>query len=393
MKVVYLTARPPYPPHKGDQLIAWEQLKQLKKSDISIYLISIISSTEEEELIREKLAPYCKQIYLFKLGKVTKLLNLTKSVINLKPLQVNLFTNRKLKRNVSEILEDIQPDLIHTQTVRVAEYALEKDIPKTLDMIDALSLNMRRRAKKEKFYKKIILSFENILLKRYESKVLNVFEQTFIVSENDKKYLDNNTIVVNPNGTYMTPQYLSNYPTLKREKIILFHGNMQYYPNVEAAYTFATQIWPIFHKVYREYQFYIVGKDPVKKIKQLHGMNNVFVTGFVEDICELLCRAEIAVYPLKSGTGLQNKVVEALSCGLPVIASPLALQGIANISNQEVVTYTTVTELISSLHNLINNQELRNRLSINGKIFANNNFSWEVNCSRLVSAWKRIVKV
>lgn len=392
MRLLYLAARPPYPPHKGDQLIAWEQIKQLKKRNFRIHFISFISTSEDEELIIRKLSPYCEGIYLLNLRKMTKFLNLFKTIFNFKPLQVNMFINRKMKRSVSNLFRDIQPEIVHVQTIRVAEYFLEKDdIPKTVDMIDALSLNMIRRSKKENIYKKVILLFEHFLVKRYEHYVLNAYNQTFIVSENDKSYLKTKTIEVNPNGTYITPQYLSTYPAYNREKIILFHGNMQYYPNIEAAYNFATEVWPEIYKEHPDYQFYIVGKDPVKKIKQLHGRHNVVVTGFVEDICVILCKSLIGVYPMMSGTGMQNKVIEALSCGLPVIASPLALQGIANINDDEVIKYTTNRELKLYLKSLIKNKELRRQLSINGQRFSNINYSWEKNCEKLINTWKNIV--
>lgn len=391
MKLLYLATRPPYPPHKGDQLIAWEQIKQLKKRNFRIYFISFISPSEDEALIIRKLRPYCEEIHLLKLGKITKFFNLFKTIINFKPLQVNMFINRKMNRSVSKLFRAIQPDLVHVQTLRVAAYFLEKDIPKTVDMIDALSLNMIRRSKKEVFYKKIILLLEHSLLKRYEHQILNTYNQTFIISENDKNYLKDNTIEVNPNGTYITPKYLETYPRYNKEKIIVFHGNMQYYPNIEAAYTFATEVWPEIHDEHPDHQFYITGKDPVKKIRQLHGRRNIVVTGFVEDICEILCKSLIGVYPMKSGTGMQNKVIEALSCGLPVIASPLALQGITNINEDEVITYTTNHELKLYLKGLMKHKELRSRLSTNGQRFANANYSWETNCEKLISTWKHIV--
>ncbi|MCP3739493.1 glycosyltransferase family 4 protein [Rossellomorea sp. BNER] len=391
MKLLYLAARPPYPPHKGDQLIAWEQIKQLKKRNYRIYFISFISSSEEEELIIRKLSPYCEKIHLLKLTKRTMFTNLFKTLINFKPLQVNMYINRKMKHSVSNLFSEIQPDIAHIQTLRVAEYFMEREIPKTVDMIDALSLNMFRRSRKEKVYKKIILLLEHSLLKRYEHHVLNAYNQTFIISENDKRYLKSDTIEVNPNGTYITPQYLAKYPTYNKEKIILFHGNMQYYPNIEAAYNFATKVWPEIHEEYPDYQFYIVGKDPVKKIKQLNGRDNVVVTGFVEDICEILCKSLIGVYPMMSGTGMQNKVIEALSCGLPVIASTLALQGISDINDDEVIKYTTNEELKIHLKKLMTSKELRDRLSANGQRFLNANYSWESNCEKLVTTWKNIV--
>jgi polysaccharide biosynthesis protein PslH len=390
MKVLYFTVRPPYPPYKGDQLIAYEQIKRLKEKKVKVYLVCFIDDKKDGEVVKEKLNKYCDQIITIQINKFVKFINLFKTLINFKPLQVNLFTNRYLLSLVRKICEEINPDVIHVQTVRLAEYFMNYTKPKVIDMIDALSLNMARRAKKENILLKIVLNLESLLLKNYESKVLNSYQQTIIVSKNDKKYLNKDNIIVNPNGTFITNEYLERYRDVVKDEIIIFHGNMNYFPNVEAMLKFTKEVWPRIHEKYPTYKLYIVGKDPVKKIRELDGVNNIVVTGFVEEICEYLCKATIGVYPMYSGTGMQNKILEALACGLPIVATPLALQGIQDITEKELIKSTNNEELFYGIERLIKEKSLRERLSKNGQEFVFKNYSWDKNVDNLIKVWEKV---
>jgi polysaccharide biosynthesis protein PslH len=391
MDVMYMSPRPPYPPHKGDQLIAWEQIKQLKANGCQVYLLTFVKSKQEGEFIREKLAPYCEEVILFTIHPLQRLLQSLKTIYNFKPIQVNLFFHPKVKERVMDIYRRINPQIIHVQTARVAEYFIDTNGPKCIDMIDALSLNMERRAKTESNWLKPLFLLESQLMKRYENLIVKKFDRVMIVSESDKKYLNNSSIVVNPNGTFITKQHLSHYPDVTKEKFILFHGNMQYYPNIEAVVDFVKEVWPHIHRAYPEYRFYIVGKDPAKKVTALHGKDNVIVTGFVDDICSRLLQAQIGIYPMKSGTGMQNKIVEAMACGLPTIASPIALQGIAGRRGDELVCTGSIEGMIAAVKGLIESPELQEQYSIKGRDFVESNYSWEHNCSRLIQTWNGAV--
>ncbi|MFC0525527.1 glycosyltransferase [Pontibacillus salicampi] len=389
MKVIYMTARPPYPPHKGDQLIAWEQLKHLKVSGIQIYLLTFVKSEKERDLIYQKLSPYCKEIIVFPTSPLQQTFQSIKTLYNLKPVQVNLYYQSKIKQQVLEVCERVKPDVVHVQTARLADYFIDIDCAKCIDMIDALSLNMKRRSINEKKWLKPFFLFESHLMRRHEKAVLRSYEQTILVSENDKHYLNNSNIVVNPNGTYITKSYLANYPELHKRKTILFHGNMQYYPNVEAVVDFVKDVWPIIHQRYPDYQFHIVGKDPVKSVVDLHGKNNVVVTGFVEDICSSLMQAKIGIYPMKSGTGMQNKILESMACGLPTIASPIALQGIGGITGEEVIRTESKEEMVSALEFLIEHPDIQEKYAHKGQSFVWKNYSWSKNCTRLTHTWEK----
>lgn len=391
MKVLYITARPPYPPHRGDQLIAFEQIRNIKNINYKIFLIALIYKENEKDPVINTLGKYCEQIYFIKINKTYSYFTMLKALINMKPIQVNMYNNVKLSKEINKILKAVKPDVLHVQTIRLAKLFENSKYPKVLDMIDILSLNMYRRSLKENFIIKQVLKFESILLKKYENEMINKFNVTSIVSKNDLahsciNYKDN--IVINPNGTSIIDKIIDK-PYIKRENIILFHGNMSYFPNIEAMCTFITKVWPSIYEKYPDYKLYIVGKDPDDKINYYNGKNNIVVTGFVEDIVDYLLKAKVGIYPLNSGTGMQNKILEALACGLPSVASNYAIQGIGEISDSELLIANSKIEYIQAITNLLEDTNIREHYENRGREFIKNNYSWEKNISQLMKMWDR----
>lgn len=387
MRIIFLTPHPPYPPHRGDQLIAYEQLRNLDNLNYKIYLVSLFHKQNEEKEILENLSEHCKAIFFIKVNKINMIFSMLKTLYNFKPIQVNMYSIPSVKKQLLRIIDNINPDLIHLQTIRLSEIVINIDIPKVLDMIDILSLNMRRRAKKESIFLKIGLFYESFLLKIYENKIINKFTNISVVSENDliiSKLRPNKKIFVNPNGTSILKDQKKIHI---KEKIIIFHGNMSYYPNIEAMDYFILKIWPRVLSKYNDYKLYVVGKNPPEKIKLHNGINNICITGFVDDISEYLCKSQIGVYPLRSGTGMQNKILEALASGLPIVATDFALQGIRGVSDNQLLTANSIDEILYSIGVLIENQELRKKFENNGPLFIKDNFSWNKNVELLEKIW------
>jgi len=390
MKILYATLRPPYSTYKGDQLIAYNQIKNLGgKYDLDL-LTFINDQKEKKELIRE-LKDHCNNIFFIEL-KNNKLLNLLKTFINKKPFQVNMFFEEKIQKQIDSIINKEKPDLIHVQTIRMADYFTNYSIPKTIDMIDALSLNMKRRANNENLLKKPIFEIESRLCRNYERDIYKKFDKLFLVSQKDKDYYENNNkIIVNPNGTFITRTKLKNYSFDKEKYSLVFHGNMQYYPNIESVIYFVNEIFPILKEKYPEINFYIVGKDPVEKVKKLNEVPGVIVTGFVDDIIDVLTTKIIGVYFMKSGTGMQNKILEALACKLPSVATSLALQGIKGINKNHIKIANKKEQFIDKIINLIEDEKYRNIIAENGHEFIMENYSWESNTQKLVQVWEDVL--
>lgn len=331
MKILYLTARQPFPVTKGDQIIAYEQIKELSKRH-EIYLITFY--TNDYNLLISEMNKYCKGIYLFKDSAFKQLCAMTKTIFNFNSIQSNCYYRYSINRKIKEIYNKINPDIVHVQSFRMAKYFINEDINKSIDLIDAYSLNMLKRAEKARIIFKPLWYLEYNLLKRYEEKILQNYKYKFIVAQRDKEYLNDKSIVVNPNGTSLDNE-IKRKNGLHNEKInLIFQGNMSYYPNVQAVLFLVNELLPKLKNIYPNIKLYIVGSNPSKEILK-YKSEDIEVTGYVESMKPYLDIADISIYPIFSATGIQNKVLEAMANKIPCIISQEVSLGIPGLINKE----------------------------------------------------------
>lgn len=388
MKVAYLTANAPHSPHRGDTLIAYNQVKGLARR-AEVHLLSFVESDEEDRLLREALGPYCASIQTVRDPKWRRYPRLLRTLWNRLPLQVNLYSAASMRSRLLHLLDETPIDVVHAQTMRMAHVCRGHNVPCVVDFIDALSLNMQRRAEKEhRPWLKPLLRMEQRLAQRYEKMLLRSFQGFSVVSEQDRKWLGDERTVVMPCGTAITPAVLQAYRYIPRQQRMIFHGNMYYFPNVEGVLAIARDIWPELHRRFPDAAFYVAGHRPAPEISRLHGQDNIVVTGSVDDMVAELCAAQIGIYWLNSGTGLQNKILEALACGLPVVASPLAIQGIPGLTDDHLVIADTPEAFISAVDDLMNDPERRETLAAAGQAFITQHYSWKSNIDRLLNLWR-----
>lgn len=293
MKILYLTARQPYPVTKGDQIIAYEQIKQLSKRH-DIYLVSFYDN-DYESLIGE-MDKYCKKIYLFKDSNMKQALSMVKTIVNSNSIQANCYYRYSVNKKIKEIYNNIKPDIVHVQSFRMAEYFIKENINKSIDLIDAYSLNMLKRAEKAKIILKPLWYLEYLLLKRYEKKVLKSYKHKFIVAERDKLYLKDDSIIVNSNGTSIYDIEMRK-PKKKNTINMIFQGNMSYYPNVQAAEFLINELVPQLKNIYPNIKLSIVGSNPSKEILK-YASKDIEVTGYVKSMKPYVKKADIGIYPI-----------------------------------------------------------------------------------------------
>lgn len=387
MKVLYLTAQAPYAPHRGDALIAYNQLRHLA-GRAEVHLLSYVSSAEEADKLQKALGADCASITTVLDTGPGRYLRLLRTPFNFCPLQVNLYTCAAMRHALDKLIRELHVDLVHIQTMRMARMCEGLSIPCVVDFIDALSMNMTRRADQEnRVWLRPLLRIEALLSRRYEQRLLKRFNGFSVVSGKDRDWLGEDSVCIIPCGTGITAEVLKNYEHVQRQPRFIFHGNMYYFPNVDGVRTIARDIWPSLHKRYPHHAFYVVGHKPASEIVRLNNRDNIVVTGSVDDMVAELCAAEIGIYWLNSGSGLQNKILEALACGLPVVATPLAVQGIPGLTRDHLVLAETPEAFIEAVEGLMGDPGRRAALSAAGQAFIRENYSWEGAVNALLALW------
>jgi polysaccharide biosynthesis protein PslH len=379
MTILFITSRYPYPLLKGDQVRAYHQINELVKRGHQVMLISFDNGNRNLALERA-----CQAVYLAKpVSKQRIVRHLLRQLFSNDPLQLAFFYSPEMKILLNQVLKKHSPEVAILQLSRMGDYLstlLDAKVPVVLDLIDSLAMNIDLKSKKAAFPMNLLWKLESKRLFVYESKAVASVAAATVVSEKDKEYLQSDSVHVNPNGVLMS----QGQPVEPRDQeTILFHGNMSYYPNIEAAQFLVHEIMPEVWKQKPNCKVYIIGADPAKQILDL-ATKQVVVTGFVDDVNPFLHTATLGVYPILRATGIQNKILEAMVGGLPVITTSTVAEGIKEASSPEhFYKEDDALQIAKKILQLLDNPVERQRLSKSGRDLIAKAYTWEMQVSAL----------
>lgn len=384
--IFFLTSRFPFPLEKGDKLRAFHQIKSLSQS-YNIILCSITEVKVKKEWINQ-LNQYCVEIHIFKLNQFKIGINLFKALFNSKkPFQIAYFYQKKINKQIQQLIQNIKPNAIYCQLIRTTEYVKNiHHIPKTLDYMDALSEGMLKRKKISKGFYKLLYNTEGKRLKKYENIIFDYFNHHTIISKQDRNKIShpqNQSIVVIPNGI---DNYFLKYDckSIKKEFDIVFVGNLSYAPNVESCLFIIKKLYPYFEKNNVNINILLSGAKPSPKILNLIKTNkNIKISGWVDDIRQSYCKGKIFVAPLFIGTGLQNKLLEAMALGIPCITTSLVNNALNAKHNNHILLANSVDEFYNRITTLLSDEKFYKKLSVSAKEFVSINYNWDVYSNKI----------
>jgi len=376
--IVFITSRFPFPLEKGDKLRAYHQIKELSLS-YHIILCSLTRTKIKKEWLNE-LDPYCQSIHTYKLNNFFIFTNLFKAFFEGKPFQIGFFFQRKIQKQIQLVVKTQQPDFIYCQLIRTTEYVKNiHSIPKVLDYMDALSTGMEKRAEISNWFKKIIFKIEGVRLKNYENNIFDYFDSHTIISHQDQKLIahpSNQKITIVPNGI---GAYFTNFDdtNIKKEYDIVFVGNLNYPPNIECCLFIINDILPLFIQNGINLKVLLSGANPSSKILKYSNNKNITITGWVDDIRLSYVKGKIFVAPLFIGTGLQNKLLEAMSLNVPCVTTSLANNALGAELNSEIIIANNAFEFYTAINLLLDNSELNSKMTIKANDFVNKHYNWQ----------------
>jgi len=375
-----LLSRVPYPLEKGDKLRAFYQIRELARNH-DVFLCALNDSPVHSEA-RKILLSYVKELRVFTFSKLQVAFRLIKNIFSNKPFQVAYFYSHKTKSKINRYLAEVNPDHVYCQLIRMAEYAMHLDIDKTLDYQDAFSAGLLRRKKYAAWIIKPFLTTEYNRVRRYEEKMATLFIKKTIISIPDRNLIscpNKEEIQIIPNG--VDYGFFDCKGTEKKFDVI-FCGNMSYPPNDDAASFLIQEIMPLVWNSMPDAKVVIAGANPTGRIRRL-ASPQVKVTGWVSDVRLYYSGSKIMVAPLRIGTGLQNKILEAMAMKVPVVASRLANQAVRANHGEQILTAETPLEFAQQILSLLNNDPLYNHLTVNGLNFVKNQYDWSTPCKLL----------
>jgi len=391
MKLLFLANRVPYPPYRGDKLKIFNLARRLKDRH-ELHLLTFAQSAEDLKY-KAELEKIFTEVHFIYLPKWRSALKCLSAVWDSRPLQVLYFQSSALKEKLDSLLAQHKYDAVHVQHLRMSPYlAQRKDLPRILDLPDAFSLYWERRKMVQRsLFTTIFENIEQRRVLRYE-KVLEDYNLALTCSAEDLAYLEKTHRTGNlrllPNGVDLET-FAPRGHDYEHNKTILFTGNMDYAPNVDAVVYFAQTILPLITAKQPEVKFIIAGQRPVKKVTDL-ATEQVIITGFVKDLAATYNSASVVVAPLRFGAGTQNKVLEAMAMGVPVVCSHIGFGGLGIKSGEGAVMQTDPQQFANSVIDILSSAEMRRTVGQAGMRVVKNNFDWDIIAKTLERYFKEM---
>ncbi|MBL0342118.1 MAG: glycosyltransferase [Bacteroidetes bacterium] len=376
MKIVFLLSRFPYPLEKGDKLRANQHLINLSAEGHEVHLIALSDSNISIDEI-DKVRPYCKSIKIFRLNYSNLLLNLLGSVSRKIPLQVGYFYSPDIHKSIEKLIVEINPDLVYCQLIRMASYIKNiKNKPLLIDYQDAFSRGTFQRMQNASLLFRYLFKREYNLVTDFERQSYNWFHGHIIISEQDRLALSidkDKEMFVLPNG--IDTNFFKPMPNEKNFDIT-FVGNMNYPPNIDAACFLVNEIMPLVWKRIPTAKVQLGGANPDKRVKKL-ASNRVTITGWMDDIRDCYKNTRVFIAPMRIGTGLQNKLLEAMAMKIPCITTPISFEPLNATMDVDILVGTDRDQLANHISTLLKDQELSDQIALDGYNFVLEKYSMQ----------------
>lgn len=386
-KILVVCPRFPYPVVGGDKLRIYQICRELAVAH-RLTLISFCESKEEMDMPIPEDGVFGEVHRVF-LPKWRSYLNTALALLTGKPLQIAYYASPEMQKMVDELLPSHDAVLAHL--VRVAPYVEHARQFKILEMTDAISLNYERVRSKAAGWnlKSIIYGVELGRLRNYEKQIVSKFDKTILVSGVDRTHLvsrlaeqDVSKVIVCSNGVDVKALPYHFDPD---GQTIVFIGNMVTLQNLDAAEFFAREVMPLILNECHRAVFKIVGKINRADADRLGKYPGVMVTGAVAHIPDAVAGGTVGVCPMRLGAGVQNKILEYMSLGIPAVVSSMGFEGLEATSGQDLLVVDDVRDLAEQVIKILQNPKEWESMSLAGRRYVENYHSWHGKLSPLLA--------
>jgi len=378
VRILCLTSRLPYPPDRGDRLRAFNFIRQLAKEH-RLTLVSFVASASERAHLTA-LAPYCEAIHVLPLSPrqsaATVLLNLWRPL----PLQALYYRSGAMDRLLGEITGRERFDAVYIHLFRMAPYAARlRGLYRIVDLTDVISKEVRRSLPYRRPLWRLVYRVEQPRIERCERHVARTFEEVWLIAEAERQSLasacpEANLQVV-PNGVDLVVFRPEGGPSVPHS--LIFVGHLRVPHNIDAAVQLATRVFPLVRDRVPDCTLAIVGADPTPEVLALANAPGVSVTGFVPDLNRRLNEASLFAAPLRFAAGVQNKVLEAMAAGRPVVTSSVVAEGLGGRPGEDYLLADDPETMAAQMVALLGDESRRQRIAQSGLRLVRERHSWD----------------
>lgn len=386
MNILFLAQRVPFPPNKGDKLRSFNEIKFLSQKN-SISLVCLTDNRNDKGFATE-LHKYCRSVDIVYLSRLNSKVQSACGLLFPRPLTLSYFHSNRLQAVVDHKLQNESFDAIMVYCSSMAQYVEQVNtIPKLIDFVDVDSEKWSQYSTYARFPMRYLYLLESRRLRRYEALLAETFQHCIFVSKKEaddfiRLVCTSPTVTSIPNGVDGALFQPSSEPYDRQS--LVFTGAMDYFANVEAVLYFVSEIFPIIQKTVPDVKFYVVGSNPAKELCRLAKTDpHIIVTGSVDSVQPYVVKSAVLVAPMRIARGVQNKILEAMAMGVPVVTTSLGFEGIAATPNKDIFIEDLSERFANKVLELMLDDRLRMELSENSRKTVEANYDWSKNLSKL----------
>jgi sugar transferase (PEP-CTERM/EpsH1 system associated) len=383
MRILMLAHRIPYPPYTGDKTRAYHIARYLARRhelDLAFFIDDRADMAGVEELRQ--------LVGRVEFARIWKPWNLLKGLGGMavgSSLSLPYFRSRALRQRLAARLAEAGYDLVYASSSPMAQYARGLGVPVVMDFVDVDSDKWAQYSRHSRPPLSWLYRTEGRRLQAAEAEISRWASLCLLATSTEESLLRSfapwaKTAVI-PNGIDL--EYFRPGEARTSPPAVIFTGAMDYLPNVDAVRYFCDEILPLVRREVPDTRFYIVGLNPTADVRRLADTASVVVTGTVPDVRPYYERASVCVAPLRIGRGVQNKVLQAMAIGMPVVASSIAQRGLQAEPGRHLYVEDDPAAFARRVTGLLTSPEERLAMGRRARAFVEGHHAWDSSGARL----------
>ena len=366
MKIFFACHRFPFPPNRGGKIRPFNMIRHLSQKHEVV--VASIAHTQRELDEGAGLKEYCSEIYAEVLPEKLRWLQAVRALPTPTPSSVAYFSSTRLHQRIKEAARKTSFDAVMVHCAFAAQYGLE--VPARFCLMDFGDLDSGKwldYSRERSFPLNLGYGFEARKLRAYERKVAGIFNYCTLTTEGEldefNSLMTATPCSVIPNGVD-TDYFQASEPNPSHKPVIIFLGRMDYFPNIDGILYFVKDVFPIIQQKLPKAELRIIGSSPVAVVQKLNERNGVTVTGFVQDVRPYLTDAAVSIAPLRLARGTQNKILESIAMGLPVVATSNAAKGVQAVPGEHLLVADSPDDFAGKVLDVLQQPNLGRSLAV-----------------------------
>lgn len=392
MNILVVSSYLPYPLYSGGHIRLYNLLKMLaKRHSITLVCEKRSHQTESDVAAVKK---FCQEIITVEKKNQWSAENIIRTAVSGYPFLMVGHTSSEMKDVLRNILQKKSFDLIHVETFYVMQNLPRVQIPVVLVEHNIEYLVYRRYANQAPLFIRPFLLLDIKKIRNWEEYYWKISDALVAVSEKEKAYMKRNDVFVVPNGVDLSNFSLKKDDNVRSEKKVLFIGDFRWIQNRDTALWVLREVWPLCIKNWQGKEkiiLWVVGKKIPAKFKKFGPRDSVvFDENAPENTADIFRKADVLLAPIRVGGGTSYKILEAMASGVPVVTTPLGIEGIRAEKDTHVVTGETSQELSNATLTMLGDINRHEKVARSARELIENEYTWEHIVKRLEKVYQSV---